>query len=99
MHLKNHSNEYIEALDRGVFDDIPKSVFAAIAVSYLVNHGVEFSDVTQEILNEWQTLYDNKVVPQKPKVRPTTNAADRAKTAAYFEDENVPTAAGHGYGY
>jgi hypothetical protein len=67
MHLNNKSNEYIQALERGVFDSIPKSVFAAIAISYLVNHGVAFEDVTEEIMNEWQTLHLNGIVPQKPR--------------------------------
>lgn len=66
MHLKNHSNPYIEALDKGVFDKIPKSVWAAIAISALTAGGDRLPESTDEVIHEWWMLYYNRIVPQKP---------------------------------
>ena len=67
MNLRNHSNEYANMIDREIFDKIPKSVFAAIAVSFLLNYQtVDEDNITQEIINEWKALHDNKIVYQKP---------------------------------
>jgi hypothetical protein len=64
-HLKNKSNDYAKLLDN--FDKIPKSVFAAIAVSYVLRDNNEnFPTVKEGILKEWEVLYNNNIVPQKP---------------------------------
>lgn len=65
-HLKNHTNEYADALDRGVFDAIPKSVFAAIAVSLATTGGERLDEATALIVQEWKILHENKIVPQAP---------------------------------
>lgn len=65
-HIKNRSNEYAQALGPGVFDAIPKSVFAAIAVSFGTQGGAHLNAARPAILREWQTLYDNGIVSQRP---------------------------------
>ena len=66
MNLKNLTNGYVDALNPGVYDRIPKSVMTAIAVSFATSGGERIEDATEEILHEWQVLYDNGIVPQKP---------------------------------
>jgi hypothetical protein len=68
MNLKNLENQY----QRGFpdFDDTPKSVIAAIAFSFALricedNHG----DAARLIINEWEVLNKNQIVPQKPPKR------------------------------
>ena len=67
MHLKNESNEYVESLPPGMFDSIPKAVWAAIAISRLSCGGDRLEDAPAEIQQEWQALFDNGIVKQKPK--------------------------------
>jgi hypothetical protein len=59
------SNEYADALSE-LYHAIPKSVLAAIAVSFACRDG-DFSDAENSILREWMLLYQNGIVPQKPK--------------------------------
>ncbi len=70
-------NEYIGVLGGGVYEKTPKAVLAAIAVSFAARLGGEAREaedgkgdelqVAQEVvLKEWQTLYDNGIVKQKP---------------------------------
>lgn len=64
-HLKNKHNEYAELLPN--FDKIPKSVLAAIAVSFALRHNNEdLNGVEQDIIREWAILHNNEIVPQKP---------------------------------
>lgn len=65
MHLKNQSNAYVEALDSGVFDTIPKAVWAAIAVSALTAGGDRLDVATKAVMREWGILNKNGIVPQK----------------------------------
>jgi hypothetical protein len=61
------SNEYAKQIDRKLFELMPKTVLAALVVSYLDRlSGGEDHDINAEILEEWNTLYLNGVVPQKP---------------------------------
>lgn len=62
--IKLH-NDYAAALGN-LFDDCPKSVFAAIAVSVLTTGGERLENAKEEILNEWKILYENRIVEQKP---------------------------------
>ena len=67
-------NEYSRQIDPGLYERTPKAVFAAIAVSLLANmgdgrdnpDGVNFEDMGQAVLDEWQILHDNGIVPQSP---------------------------------
>lgn len=56
-------NEYAEVLGR-LYADIPKSVLAAIVVSWAMCP--QFEDVPAKVLDEWGVLHDNGIVPQKP---------------------------------
>lgn len=56
-------NEYAEALGR-LYADTPKSVLAAIVVSWAMCP--QFEDVPAKVLDEWSVLHDNGIVPQKP---------------------------------
>lgn len=60
-------NNYTQALGN-FFTVTPKAVFAAVAFSFAnrlfaKSEGTEVADI---ILEEWQTLYANGIVPQKP---------------------------------
>ena len=60
-------NAYQEVLSQGFFEDCPKAVFAALAVSYASRQYEEdFTKVEAELKNEWRLLYQNGIVPQKP---------------------------------
>lgn len=65
MHMKNKTNEYANALG-DILDKAPKTVLAAIAVSALTTGGDEIQYARIRVLNEWQVLYDNGIVSQKP---------------------------------
>jgi len=58
-------NEYAEVLG-AMFDQIPKAVFAAIAVSSVTGGGDWLEHAQQRIADEWKALYDAGIVPQKP---------------------------------
>ncbi len=57
-------NKYQKQISREVFDRTPKAVFAALAVSYFINTEVEHIDAA--LLDEWQLLYMQGIIPQKP---------------------------------
>ena len=59
-------NEYAEQL-RGMYDDIPKAVLAAIAVSVLTCGGDHIEEAKSLIANEWKTLHQQGIVPQAPR--------------------------------
>jgi hypothetical protein len=60
-------NSYQEELTATFYAQCPKAVFAAMAVSYASRQvNEDFAHVEAELLNEWQVLYDNGIVPQKP---------------------------------
>ena len=99
MNLKNNSNEYVEAVSKHLFELCPKTVWAAIAISFCTSGGDRLDEAEQAIVSEWQALYQAGIVPQKPPAFLTPLAADVAKAEEYFETDNIPTAAGHGYGY
>jgi hypothetical protein len=60
------SNEYAKLLGP-LYTGMPKAVIAAIAVSFAnrINEGV-FDGVECLIADEWQALYENGIVPQRP---------------------------------
>lgn len=66
MHLKNLSNEYVTAMTTELFEQMPKTLLAAIAVSALTCGGDRLSEAASEIAHEWIALHNNGIVPQKP---------------------------------
>ncbi len=65
MHLKNLSNPYQRELG-DLFEDMPKSVLAAIAVSALTMGGDYLEEAQQRAAREWQVLFEAGIVPQRP---------------------------------
>jgi hypothetical protein len=65
------TNEYAQFLERAhLFEKTPKTVFAALAVSYALHQREDnFNAVVEELLDEWEILYQNGIVPQKPPKR------------------------------
>jgi hypothetical protein len=75
-HLNSLHNGYAAELGPW-FDRIPKSVFAAIAVSALTQGGDYLEKATVRVCDEWRVLHDNGIVPQKPpKAAPTEGPGD-----------------------
>jgi hypothetical protein len=72
MHLHNLSNNYQQALGSW-FDRMPKSVLAALAVSFAI-HLEDHQPAPREfdatalhaVVKEWMALYDAGIVPQRP---------------------------------
>jgi hypothetical protein len=59
------SNDYQKLISN--YDKIPKAIFAGIVVSFLLNYqGIEFENIDKAIIDEWRTLYENGIIPQKP---------------------------------
>lgn len=65
MHLSAKRNEYADTV-AWIFDDVPKAVFAAIAVSALTQGGSYLDDAMERVAHEWVTLHANGIVPQRP---------------------------------
>lgn len=57
------SNQYANLVE-AVYSDIPKAVFAAIAVSALTNGGDDFQGIDATLIKEWHVLHLNEIVPQ-----------------------------------
>ena len=64
MNITNRSNKYMRSLPW--FDRIPKSVLAAIAVSYASSGGDYLEQASDNVAREWMVLYENGIVPQRP---------------------------------
>jgi hypothetical protein len=62
-------NEYAAQIKP--YGKVPKAVFAAIAVSVLTSGGSDLDQAEELLINEWWTLHENGIVPQKP-YRPRT---------------------------
>lgn len=61
------SNEYADLIDTSLYEKMPKTVIAAIAASLALRLADDdFSAVQALLVEEWQALYDNGIVPQKP---------------------------------
>jgi hypothetical protein len=58
------SNDYANLI--ADYDKIPKAVFAAIAVSQMVQLGDNIEFINDALKQEWYILYRNGIVPQKP---------------------------------
>jgi hypothetical protein len=71
--LANHGrmgslqNDYANQISPEVFDKTPKTVFAAIAVSFIANHlAQDLHNVDLALLHEWEVLHNEGIVPQRP---------------------------------
>lgn len=61
------SNHYVEMIGESFFDQCPKSVFAALAVSLSIQHEKSSQhDIREALLLEWHSLHKRGLVPQKP---------------------------------
>lgn len=58
------SNEYADVLPREVYENTPKAVWAAIAISFATCGGDRLDEATQAVLREWGILKGNGIVPQ-----------------------------------
>jgi hypothetical protein len=64
--MKTH-NEYSKVISADVYEKMPKTVLAAIAVSFasrIQSCSPEAAAVF--LLKEWKTLHANGIIPQKP---------------------------------
>lgn len=59
-------NEYADELGGAFYEQTPKAVFAAVAVSVLTIGGDYLDDAKNRVLKEWWVLYRAGIVPQKP---------------------------------
>ncbi len=67
MHLNFKSNEYADLIDSSLYRDMPKTVLAAIAVSFIIRlEGQVIEDIDGYLHDEWKALYQNGIVPQRP---------------------------------
>lgn len=73
-HLKNKLNEYATLSGDDLFEKAPKSVWAALAVSFASRNAgpdgesLDGVDVRRALLDEWKILHEQGIVPQKPNV-------------------------------
>lgn len=65
MNLKNKRNLYADQLG-DIFDECPKAVLAAIAVSFATTGGDFLSEARERIAEEWHILHQAGIVPQAP---------------------------------
>lgn len=65
-HLKNKLNDYVTAMGGDLFNETPKSVLAALAVSALTSGGDQLASAAERVAREWEVLHLNGIVPQKP---------------------------------
>lgn len=59
-------NEYALAVGGALFEEIPKAVWAAIAVSALTCGGDQLDEAARLVAAEWQALHHAGIVPQTP---------------------------------
>jgi hypothetical protein len=59
------TNEYSRVLGP-LYERMPKAVLAAVAVSFAHRMSGGFDAVPSTVMDEWQTLFDNGLVTQKP---------------------------------
>lgn len=59
-------NDYALAAGGALFEEIPKAVWAAIAISALTCGGDQIEEAAQRVAAEWETLHKAGIVPQAP---------------------------------
>lgn len=67
-HLGNKLNGYVTALDLRFYEEMPKSVLAALAVSFATAHhgDDQLGLAAQRLAREWLALHEAGIVPQAP---------------------------------
>ena len=65
MNIQYRGNEYVRKIPR-LFNECPKTVLAAIAVSYASSGGDHLEIAERNLCYEWVTLFENGIVPQRP---------------------------------
>ena len=58
-------NEYVKTIPADVYADIPKAVWAAIAISLATCGGDTLDDAARAVVHEWAILHTNGIVPQQ----------------------------------
>lgn len=58
------SNSYADVIPSEVYENTPKAVWAAIAISLATCGGDRLDEATQAIIREWGILNENGIVPQ-----------------------------------
>jgi hypothetical protein len=59
-------NGYACSVEQDTYEQTPKAVWAAIAVSALTTGGDFIEHADRRVRREWWVLYRNGIVPQKP---------------------------------
>jgi len=59
-------NDYALAVGGALFEEIPKAVWAAIAVSALSCGGDQIEEAAQRVAQEWKIWHEAGIVPQAP---------------------------------
>lgn len=62
-------NQYAAQIGQDLYENIPKAVLAAIAVSALTLGGDYLEEARSRVAKEWLILFQNGIVPQKPPAR------------------------------
>jgi hypothetical protein len=61
------SNEYARLIRLATYENMPKTVLAAIAVAFAAQlEGGDLKKAEKKIMKEWDVLHANGIVPQKP---------------------------------
>tara|TARA_R110000824_G_scaffold54123_1_gene149501 strand:+ start:3568 stop:3888 length:321 start_codon:yes stop_codon:yes gene_type:complete len=63
------SNNYAAVMGHDLFENMPKAVIAAVAVSFASCGGDHFDGVTAKMVEEWNLLHIAGIVPQRPPSR------------------------------
>ena len=61
------TNDYAYAVGYDLYHNIPKAVWAAIAVSALTQGGDRLDEAAKRVMDEWGILHANGIVTQKPR--------------------------------
>ena len=69
-------NEYALAVGGELYEQIPKAVWAAIAVSALTCGGDQLEDAAPRVAREWDALHAAGIVPQRPSTLARSLAAE-----------------------
>lgn len=64
MAINKLSNAYVDSLPAGLYEDTPKAVWAAIAISLATCGGDRLDAAAQALVKEWRILHENNIVPQ-----------------------------------
>lgn len=62
--LNKLSNGYVDAIPAHVYENTPKAVWAAIAISLATCGGDRIGDAARAIIYEWGILHGNGIIPQ-----------------------------------